>query len=461
MSEPTPQFTLTVRTLARLQGWGSGWREAPSLGCLLELGLFLRLSAAAAVEVFVRGSMPSRVCVFPDAEYYWTLAGTIRRGTLYEVVEWGDIPHLALRTPGYPAFLAGCRVLLGDRPFGARLVQAGLGMLTVGLVYLLTRELTDKEESRAVAGGRPWSMALVAALLTAIHPYFIVMSVLLLSEALFVPLMLASLWGMAVVWNRLGPASKGRSRRQLLVAFGTGAASGAAVLVRPSWAFFVLVMMGLWAGNLARSKEDVPGRALAAVRVAGAIVLGLVMVMSPWWARNARIYGRFIPTAIWMGASLYDGLNPGATGASNMDFLEAADLWPLDELDQDAELTRRALEFVREHPGRTLGLAIVKLGRYWSPWPNAEGFRSPLVAVGSSVAVVSLLGLVFLGLWRLRHDLRAWVLLAGPLFCFCALHMVFASSMRYRIPAEVPAMGLAAGGLRSLVGRDMVRRRET
>ena len=49
-----------------------------------------------------------------------------------------------------------------------------------------------------MAGGRPWSMPLAAALLTAIHPYFIVMSVLLLSEAVFVPLMLASLWGMAV-----------------------------------------------------------------------------------------------------------------------------------------------------------------------------------------------------------------------------------------------------------------------
>ena len=104
-------------------------RERLRSGRLLELALFLRLLAAAAVEVFVRRSVPPRVCVFPDAEYYWSLAGTIRRGTLYEVVEWGDIPHFALRTPGYPAFLAGCRVLLGDRPFGARLVQAGLGAL--------------------------------------------------------------------------------------------------------------------------------------------------------------------------------------------------------------------------------------------------------------------------------------------------------------------------------------------
>ena len=41
---------------------------------------------------------------------------------------------------------------------------------------------------------------------------------------------------------------------------------------------------------------------------------------------------------------------------------------------------------------------------------------------------------------------RAWALLAGPLLYFCLLHLIFASSMRYRIPGEMPAMGLAAIG---------------
>jgi hypothetical protein len=52
-----------------------------------------------------------------------------------------------------------------------------------------------------------------------------------------------------------------------------------------------------------------------------------------------------------------------------------------------------------------------------------------------------------LGLWSRRADVRVWVLLAGPLLYFCAVHMVFASSMRYRIPGEVPALGLAGLGL--------------
>ena len=107
-------------------------------GRILELALFLRVAAAVGVEWYVRRKSPGRVCLFPDAEYYWSLAGTIRRGTLYEIMEWGDIPHFALRPPGYPVFLAGCRAVLADRPLGARLAQAVLGMLD-GLAGLPSR----------------------------------------------------------------------------------------------------------------------------------------------------------------------------------------------------------------------------------------------------------------------------------------------------------------------------------
>jgi hypothetical protein len=210
-------------------------------------------------------------------------------------------------------------------------------------------------------------------------------------------------------------------------------------------------MLAAWSWNaVTMRRPPLLTRMLTVAQVAAMVLLGLCVVMSPWWFRNVQVFGRFVPTAVWMGASLYDGLNPNATGASNMKFLESPDIWPLDELDQDRELTRRALAFVREQPVRSLKLAILKLGRYWSPWPNAEGFRSPFLALVSILVVVPLLALVALGLWVRRSDPRAWVLLAGPLLCFCFLHMVFASAMRYRIPGELPAMSLAAVGVMTI-----------
>ena len=277
------------------------------------------------------------------------------------------------------------------------------------------------------------------------------MSSLILSEAVFEPLMLASLLGLAALWpdTSAGADVRPTGWRPRLVALGTGVAAGAAVLVRPSWALFVPGMLAAW---IVASRRD--RRSLAAsMRGAVLCTIGVVAVMSPWWARNAQVFGRFVPTALWMGASLYDGLNPRATGASEMSFLGDPEIWPLDEQDQDAELTRRAIAFAREQPFRVLVLAAIKLGRYWSPWPNAEGFRSPVVAVGSSVVELPLFGLIAAGLWGRRRDPRAWVLLAGPLLYFCALHMAFASSMRYRIPAEMPGLVLAAIGWAKLTTR--------
>jgi hypothetical protein len=268
------------------------------------------------------------------------------------------------------------------------------------------------------------------------------MSAILLSEAVFVPLMLAALWGLAVLWSQPQGSVGVTGSRRIMVALASGGAAGLAILVRPSWALFVPVILVFWV--IAKSRD----RSARFVAASGAILfaLGLVLVMSPWWIRNARIYGRFVPTALWMGASLYDGLNPGATGASDMSFLGDGEIWPLDEQDQDAALTWRAVAFARDHPARVLSLALVKLGRFWSPWPNAAGFRSLAIMLTGAIVELPLFGLIVLGAWDRRRDPRAWTLLAGPVLYFCVLHLVFASSMRYRLPGEMPALGLAAIG---------------
>ena len=79
--------------------------------------------------------------------------------------------------------------------------------------------------------------------------------------------------------------------------------------------------------------------------------------------------------------------------------------------------------------------------------------RNPILATVGTAAVLLLLLATAVGAWDRKRDPRALVILAGPLAYFALLHMVFASSMRYRIPAEVPGMGLAALGLGRLLTR--------
>ena len=462
-------------------------RSASWWTLILVVALGLRVVAAIVVTGYAEAR--GKPCVFGDTAIYWELARTIVAGEPYAVSQWG-VPHYALRTPGYPLFLAACREVFGANLLAVRLVQAILGTAGVWLVARLAGSVLGgpgglgdatppppqpspargegargERVGPAVLGdmpaptlgersGRPtpsplagegWGggtsgvrfsrqppdLPLIAAAIAAVHPYVIGMSALVLSEATFLPLMLLGLWGLACLWRDPGP------RRPRLVAIGTGLAMGAAILSRPSWALFVPAVLAAWVvGSRGKGGKE-----------AVVVALATAGVLAPWWARNERVIGRFVPTALWVGASLYDGIGFRATGASDMAFVDEPDVRDLGEVEQDATFRARSLEFARSNPRRVLELAWIKLGRFWSPWPNADTLQGPGVALASAMVTVPVFALMALGAWGLRRDVRALVLLAGPLAYFCVLHMVFVSSIRYRIPGEVPALGLAAAGL--------------
>jgi 4-amino-4-deoxy-L-arabinose transferase-like glycosyltransferase len=416
-------------------------RARAALVRLVLAGLWLRVAAADAVQWVTQRK--GVLCVFPDTTIYWELAAKIRRGEPFELTFYGALPHFALRTPGYPLFLAACQVVFGPRAMPARLVQSVLGAWCVWLTYrLVRRALADRPDPP----GTRWTVALIAAALTALDPYVVANSALLLSEAVFLPLMLLAQWGLAELWQDPGSDPPG-GRAALGWSTLAGAATGAAVMVRPSWALYAPAALGAWVVLSPRAER------LTALRRAAVVALMAALVMAPWWARNARIYGRFVPTALWMGASLYDGVSPTATGASDMRFLEDPAFWPLDEEEQDVALRSAAWSFARSHPGRVVSLAGVKAARFWSPWPNAEGFRSPWLAVASTALVLPQYALILLGVWDRRRDPRVLALLGLPLAYTFLLHLLFVSSMRYRVPVAVPALGLAALGLRRLISR--------
>lgn len=405
-----------------------------SLAIWFGVGLVARLAAAAAVQRTV--DRQGTLCVFPDTAIYWSLGRAIARGEPYVVWQWG-VPHFALRTPGYPIFLSAIQAVFGSgrgAAIAARVVQAALGASCVWLVHgLVARVFRDRPDRGFVA--------LSAAVWTAVDPYTAGLSVLLLSESAFVPLMLLGLWIAAAVWDE--PSA----RRRGAMSLAGGIVAGAAVLTRPSWLPFV-------ASAEAARWVFGRGRAWEKARESAALLVGFCAVMAPWWIRTERTTGRFALTAVWVGASLYDGLNPSATGESDMRFLERPEFRALDEVRQDQALRREALEFARTHPLETVKLAARKFGRFWSPWPNAASLRSPAVAIGSSLVSLPIFGLIALGLRETRRDARAWILLAGPAASFAILHLIFVGSARYRIPGMIPAFGLAAAGLSRIVSKN-------
>lgn len=408
-----------------------GWPKSSRIAAWVLVAFALRVAAAFVVEALAhrRGSL----CLFDDTLVYWRLGQAIRAGGPYVVSQFG-VPHFALRAPGYPLFLAVCHAMFGESTLAARVVQAALGACGVWLLHGLTRSSTNAGETD--------STPVLAGAILACEPFSVATTALLLSEAVFVPLMLAMLWGLSALWNR-DRANAGGSAR----AIGVGVLAGAAILVRPSWLLFPAVVCCGWILLVPRTDR---ARALGKLLL---VCLGLSIVMSPWWVRNAFVIGRFVPTALWAGASLYDGLNPRADGSSDMRFLAEPKFVELDEVTQDRVLAESALAYARAHGPRALTLAAIKAGRFWSLWPNEPSLRTPALIIVSACATLPLYVLIVLGVIARRRDVRALALLAGPLVYFAILHMVFVSSLRYRIPAMAPAFGLAAVGARCLVSR--------
>ncbi len=99
---------------------------------------------------------------------------------------------------GLSSFLAACRFLFGDRPLAVRLVQAELGVLCVWLVYRLTAQFVARADGTERV--RSWT-PLGGGGLGGVPPYFILTSTLILTEAVFLPLMLFGPWALAVLWT--------------------------------------------------------------------------------------------------------------------------------------------------------------------------------------------------------------------------------------------------------------------
>jgi 4-amino-4-deoxy-L-arabinose transferase-like glycosyltransferase len=406
------------------------------------------LALAFALRLLVLHKLDERLAkgvahTFGDSESYIWLGQTIAQG-----LDYGIPSRLGcvFRTPGYPLLLAGAIRLKGPftSEFAFNALDVALGVLAVASVFWLGCCLFDEQTG------------LLAAAMASVYPGAISSSVFVLSEAPFCPLMVAQLAAQAAAWRaKWRAASFGWS-------FAAGALAGAATLMRPSWLLFVPFAM-------------ICGMVFSRPRLRHldgglATLVGLIVVMTPWWIRNYQVVGRFVPTTLQVGASLYDGLNPKATGASDMSGVEdrlmgrlflleleknrliqakqpdtEPTLAKIAEYDFDRDLRQEALAWAREHPGRVLRLAAIKFTRMWNVWPNEPQFRSWPVRLAVFFSYVPIMALALWGAWKFRD--RGWpcVLCWLPAVYLTLLHMVFVSSIRYREPAMLPLIVLAAG----------------
>ncbi|MBM4082346.1 MAG: glycosyltransferase family 39 protein, partial [Planctomycetes bacterium] len=328
-----------------------------------------------------------------------------------------DETHQVVRAPFYPIFLAACYELFGP---GAllmpRLIQCAVGAILCLLVFLLAQRVFDER-----AG-------MIAAVICVFYPFFIFYTGLILTETFFACALAALVFALVDV----------RDRRDVQGAAWAGLALGVCVLLRPSMLTFVPFLLPFWIACAGWRRETVK----SFVMVAGAVAIVLI----PWTWRNYVVTGgKFVPTTLLVGKSLYEANSDYATGGPAMHLVQ----WPpeierMSEYDADRYMKAKAVEWIKANPGCFVKLAFVKLGRFWNPFPNFEEYRSTPYLLISLFSFGPVLVFSLWGIWRAAGQWRQVLLLLAPVFYFSLLHSVFVGSIRYRMPVE-PFLIVLAG----------------
>jgi Dolichyl-phosphate-mannose-protein mannosyltransferase len=330
----------------------------------------------------------------------------------------------SVRAPLYPFFLAGTFALSGGSVALAHVLGCLLGTLSVYLTYLLTRQVWNDVKSAIFSAG-----------IVALHPSLVIYSTLLLTETLYIVLLLG-LFLAAVRFLRLP---------LLPNAALLGIAGGLASLTRPVAFGFFPVVLGLlyWLSG---------GRTMRGLAVAAGFFL---LVLAPWTIRNAVVLGELVPVATGGGSSLLTGNNPYATGTWRVEpgFDEwfdrsarsqgVADPVSLSETERSSVSARMALNFIRSDPARALWLALKKSHVFWI-YPISHTDSDTTVQTIAMAGDVALLSLVAVGIAAAGGRGRTLALFLAAGLYFWLLQAVLHSEARFRLPL-LPLGAVVAG----------------
>ncbi|MDR2440907.1 MAG: glycosyltransferase family 39 protein [Planctomycetaceae bacterium] len=389
---------------------------------LFLVALLLRAGAAGYWEYRVG----TEKFYFGDSDTYWKLGQNIATGKPYT---YGN--QAIHRMPGYPVLLSPLFLVFGENPpiRAARFENVVIGSLTVLAVAWLAWILFHDS-----------TLALLAGWITAFEPLNIMMSVLVLSEAPFCLFLVLHL----AYWIKSLKSFPKTAWFSLLL---SGLWAAMAIYCRPSWLYFIPFAVVL--GIILSLRNYKP------ILKSGIIIFAVCLLcLVPWWVRNYHVSGRFVSTTLQVGPSLYDGLNPKATGASDMEFVEhfrntEITLFPnvapnTLEYQLNQKMRQAAIRWAWEHPTLAWKLAKIKFLRLWNFRPNEPSFSHFIITIIIFCTYCPVLVFGILGAIRsLFHDFSIRLLWI-PAIYITGLHIIFVSSIRYRVPAMICFSILAA-----------------
>jgi 4-amino-4-deoxy-L-arabinose transferase-like glycosyltransferase len=415
---------------------GAAGPEARSRGELVR-GFWLRLGVIAAIGVAIRVLYTILVAPWPpkvltDEFYYNVIPHALDqgRGFLLPFGIHGQSTPTAQHPPFYPLVLAALGKLGGTGEEAQRLAGSVFGLGTILAVALLARRL---------AGDR---VGLIAAGIAAIYPNLIGADGALMSESLFGLLIALSLLS---AYRLLESATIGR-------AIMLGALVGLAALTRGEG----VLLLPLVLIPVLRRPRGKRSAVLASVV--------MVAVITPWTVRNWEVFHRFVPLATDSGSaiagancpSVYSGANIGYWNISCVKDYQGNEAVTTARMRSDGE--HYALHHVSRLPAVVAARELRVWGLYQPLQQHSEG-RSFRVEHFGLAMYYLLVALAIYAIPRLRTLRQSpWVLMTPFVLVSITAALIF-GAVRFREPAELSLVILAALGSERLWTRHVHRRR--
>jgi len=357
---------------------------------------------------------------FRDEGHYLALARNMIDHATFSYVDNGVVPT-AFHPPGYPLILASVIALKGGILAERMMNFAALACCMLFMVRIL--------RSQGSVVGATWVPVLVLC-----YPVLFFTASTLYPQTIATALFLLIL--LMIEACTLTP----------LRMFAVGMVSGFLLLLSPNF-ILVLPLMLITPYIL---RKSVP---LSHVLY---MTAGILLILTPWIARNYLTFHRFIFLSTNAGRTLLLGNNENSEANQGEDvdiskYYEEAQARELDEVDKDKFFKHKALEWIGKNPQKALSLYLGKLLDYFN-YKNELATKSEQSALRNLVMLLTYYPLLMLFLLRLcfirRYALTGFEVLSLCFYVMSALtNAVFPPRIRYRLPFDALLICLAACSL--------------